>query len=67
MVEKKANPLEIWGFDKALDSHDRKKLRRGSLSPFMPNGGSTKLFNIFHILVLPEKVLKHSGHKMQSI
>lgn len=47
-------------------SHDRKKiLKRGSLSPFLPNDGSTQLLNIFNILVLLEKdyKLKCSGHK----
>lgn len=66
MVEKKANTLEIWGDSIKHFSHDRKKiLKRGSLSPFLPNGGSTHLLNIFNILVLLEKdyKLKCSGHK----
>lgn len=55
MVEKKVNPLEICGFYKALDIHDRQKMRRASLSLLMPNVGSRKLSIIFPILVLPEK------------
>lgn len=47
MIEKKVNPLEIRGFDKARDICDRQKMRRASLSLLMPNGGSRKLFNIF--------------------
>lgn len=47
MTEKKVNPLEIRGFDKARDICDRQKMRRASLSLLMPNGGSRKLFNIF--------------------
>lgn len=55
MVEKKVNPLEICRFYKALDTHDRQKMRRASLSFLTPNGGSRKLFNILPILVLREK------------
>lgn len=43
-----------WGFYRALDSQDRKKLRRGSLSPFMPNGGST-IIHCFSYLGIPRK------------
>lgn len=35
MVEKIVNSLEIRGFYKALDIHDRQKMRRASLSLLM--------------------------------